>query len=102
MAAVQAPAFTADEALSVAGSKDAPEEVLRFIGNRKEWGRSYELKKALAFNSKTPIGISMKLVSHLTDADVKALSKSKNVPQAVRAMAIQKVVKKGDPRGGKS
>jgi hypothetical protein len=101
MAAIQSPQVTVDEATAAASSKDIPEDVLRFIGNRKEWARSYELKRALCFNSKAPIGITMKLVSLLNDGDVKVLAKSKNVPQAIRAIATQRVVKKVGGQGQK-
>ena len=99
MAAVQSPSMTVEEAIEIAKSRQISEEILRHVGNKKDWGRSYELKKALVFNAKTPLGIALKYVGLLTDADVKALSKSKNVPQAIRSVAVQRVVKKVGGKG---
>ncbi|MEO0325028.1 MAG: hypothetical protein AAF447_18855, partial [Myxococcota bacterium] len=59
-AAVSSPSMREQEAVAIAHSKEVGEHVLRYIGGRKQWLSSYELKKALLFNPKTPVGISMR------------------------------------------
>jgi hypothetical protein len=47
------------------------------------------------FNPKTPIGISMKFLSHLLISDLRMLSKSRGIPAAIKTAAAQRVAKKG-------
>lgn len=99
-AAISAPNTTAMEAIAIANSRQIGEEVLRYIGNKKEWLRSYELKKALVFNSKTPIGIALRFLSHLHDTDVRDLSRSRNVAGPIKTAAVQRMAKKQNQSGG--
>ncbi|QQR91860.1 MAG: hypothetical protein IPJ88_09255 [Myxococcales bacterium] len=93
-AAVSSPRATEVEAASFAQSREVGEEILRYIGNKREWLRNYEIKKALVFNSKTPIGISLRFLSHLRDNDLKNLSRSRNVSSPLKAAARQRLAKK--------
>lgn len=93
-AAVSSPSTTEAEANSMAHSRQVGEDILRFIGNKREWLGNYELKKALVFNPKTPVGIGMKFLSHLHVADLRDLSRSRGVPAAVKSAAIQRLTKK--------
>lgn len=93
-AAVSSPTTSESEANNMAHSRQVGEDVLRFIGNKREWLGNYELKKALMFNPKTPVGISMKFVSHLHASDLRDLSRSRGVPSAVKSAALQRLAKK--------
>lgn len=97
MAAVSSPSMTDAEAARIAMSKQVSEDVLRYIGNRREWLGNYEVKRNLVFNPKTPSGISMRFLSHLRWNDLRALSRSKNVPVALRTAAAQRVAQKDKP-----
>lgn len=94
MAAVSSPQMTEAEANGIANSRQVSEEVLRFIGNKREWGGNYEIKKSLMFNPKTPLGIAMKYLSHLQLADLRTLAKSRGIPAAIKTAAAQRVAKK--------
>jgi hypothetical protein len=94
MAAIQSPQMTVGEAGAIARSKEVSEEILRFIGNKKEWIKSGEVKHNLCFNPKTPVGISMRFVSHLRMEELKALAKNRNVPGQLKSMATQWIVRK--------
>jgi hypothetical protein len=99
MAAINSPQLTVGEAADIARSKEVGEDILRVIGNKKEWIKSSEVKHNLCFNSKTPVGISMRFISHLRMEELKALSKNRNVPAQLKSMANQWVTrreKKGD------
>ena len=95
-AAVASPSTTEAEANNMAHSRQVGEDILRFIGNKREWLGNYELKKALMFNPKTPIGISMKFISHLHAGDLKDLARSRGVPSSVKSAALQRLQKKGN------
>jgi hypothetical protein len=94
MAAVTSPQMTVAEAANVARSKEVSEDILRYIGNKKEWIKSSEIKHNLCFNSKTPIGISMRFISHLRMEELKLLGKNRNVPAQLKSLANQWVTRK--------
>lgn len=94
MAAIQSPQMTVGEAANMARSKEVGEDVLRYIGNKKEWIKSSEVKHNLCFNSKTPVGISMRFISHLRMEELKALAKNRNVSAQLKSMATQWVARK--------
>lgn len=94
MAAIQSPQVTMAEAADIARSKEVSEEILRFIGNKKEWVKSSEVKHNLCFNPKTPVGVSMRFVSHLRMEELKALAKNRNIPGQIKSMAAQWILRK--------
>lgn len=95
MAAITSPSTTEAEAAKIASSKQVSEDILRYIGNKRDWLGNYEVKRALIFNSKTPVGVSMKFLSHLRASDLRAVARSRNIPAALRTTAGQRVAKRG-------
>lgn len=89
MAAVSSPQMTVAEAAEIAKSKQVSEEILRFVGNKKEFVKSAEVKHNLCFNSKCPVGISLKFMGHLRADELRRLANSRNVPGQVRSLAAQ-------------
>ena len=63
------------------------EEVLRTIGTNRTWLKSYSVVLGLTRNSKTPPGLSMQLLSRLTERDVKAVATDRNIPEVLRQAA---------------
>lgn len=94
MSAISSPAMNDGEAARIAVSKQVSDEILRYIGNRRDWLGNYEVKRNLLFNPKTPMGVSMKFLSHLRQNDLRGLSRSKSVPAALRTAAKQRMDKK--------
>jgi hypothetical protein len=99
MAAIQSPQLTVGEAGDIARSKEVSEEILRFVGNKKEWIKSSEVKHNLCFNPKTPVGVSMRFISHLRLEELKLLAKNRNVPGQLKSMASQWVNRKEKKEG---
>jgi len=97
-AAISSPSLTENEASAFAHSKEISEDILRYIGNRREWLRSYEIKRALAFNPKTPSGIALRFINHLRPNDLKVLAKGRSVPGAVKTAAMHRLETK-DKKG---
>ena len=93
-AAVSSPQMTVSEAIEVAKSRDVSEEILRYVGNKREWVKSGEVKHNLVFNPKTPVGISMKFLSHLRLDELRQLARNRNVPAQLRSLAGQWVSRK--------
>ena len=93
-AAISSPSMRESEATAIAHSKEVGEDILRYIGNKREWLRSYEIKRALIFNPKTPVGISLRFVGHLRANDLKLLSKSRGVPNPLKTAARQRMQQK--------
>jgi hypothetical protein len=87
-AAISSPAMGENEVPSIANSKEVGEEILRYIGNKREWTKSHEIKRALVFNPKTPVGITLRFLAHLHDKELKELSRSKGVPATVKTAAM--------------
>jgi hypothetical protein len=80
-------AFSEDEVEQVAGNRSLDEEVLAFISRRREWVSRYGVCRALVLNARTPVGISVRLVSRLSVKDLKSLRRDRNVAEPVRSAA---------------
>lgn len=101
-AAITSPATSENEVIPMAHSKEVGEEVLRYIGNKREWTKNHEIKHGLVFNPKTPVGISLRFVGHLRDDELRALSRSRNVAQPLKSAAMAKIMmKEKKEKGGK-
>ena len=96
VAVVKSPKIREDEIEAISKSKQVCEDVLRQIATTKEWAKSYQIKLNLANNSKTPLPISMKFLSHFREPDLRKLAKSKNIPQALATQARRLAEVKGD------
>ncbi len=94
MAAINSPQMTVVEATPIAGSKEVSTEILRFIGNKRDWLRSAEIKRALVFNPKTPVGISLRFLSHLRVNELRELVRSRGVPSQIKAAGMALLEKK--------
>lgn len=97
-AAVQSPRMTDADAVNVAKSRQVSEDVLRYVGKKRDFVANYEVKKALVFNPKTPLSISMNLITYLRDDEVKVIAKGKGIPQAMKSAAMQ-ILKKREKKG---
>lgn len=92
VAVLSSPKMTETEIESVAKMASLSEEVLRIIAGNRAWTKRYGVIVALARNPKTPVAISMNLLGRLSERDLRAISTDKNVPEALRITARQKVV----------
>ncbi len=87
LAALKNPRITDMEINLAAQSTSVSEDVLREIGNNRDWTRHYDVKVSLVNNPKSPPDISMNFIRHMRDRDLRVLSTSKNVPGVVSAAA---------------
>jgi hypothetical protein len=84
---MQNPRITDDEIVSVSRNRNIDADVLRIIGDDKEWGRNPQIRSALVANPKTPIAVALKFVNSLSERELRLLAKSKNIPSAVAGSA---------------
>jgi len=93
MAAISSPAMGESEAKNAAQSREVSEDVLRYIGRKREWLRSYEIKRSLCNNPKTPLALSMTFLAHLRRNDLRALARSRGIPGPLKQAAKRKAKK---------
>ncbi len=58
--------------------------LLSAIGKHREWSRSYDVVRALAFNPGTPAETAMKPLDRLSAKDLDALLETKDLPRALK------------------
>jgi len=81
------PRITEQEIESIASMRSVPEDVLRSIASNRTWSRSYTIMHNLAKNPRTPIGNVMTIMNRMQLRDLLAMTKNKNVSDAVRKHA---------------
>jgi len=97
LAVLSSPKVNDREVETYAKMASVPEDVLRVIGTTRAWTKDYAIVRALAFNPKSPIAISMTLVSRLVEKDVRMLSIDRNIAEPVKILA-RKIVQAGASR----
>lgn len=86
-AVVTNPRITEQEIEMIASMRSISEDLLRLIASNRQWSRSYKIMHMLAKNPRTPIGNVMTIMSRLQLRDLVALTKDRNVSDAVRRNA---------------
>jgi hypothetical protein len=86
-AAVRSPAMQENEIMLLSRNRNLSDDVIRVIATTPEWLKSYTVKRNLVENPKTPVMIASRLVEHLREADLRRVSKSKNVTGPVQDAA---------------
>lgn len=78
-AVVKNPRITEAEILTISKSVIQNDEIIRVICMNKDWIKNYEIRKALVLNNKTPLPIALRYMTSLSEKDVAAIAKSKNI-----------------------
>lgn len=82
-AALKNPRITEGEVVAVAKNRSSNEEQIRLILLNRDWVKLYEIKKALVAHPRTPLQTAIRYMSFLSERDLKDLSRSRNVTQAI-------------------
>jgi hypothetical protein len=88
---LRSPKLTENEVQAISSMRNVTDEILRDIGLKKEWTKSYKIVRNLVKNPKTPPLVSQRLLFRLQLGDLKLLTRDKNIPEAVRRNAINMV-----------
>jgi hypothetical protein len=91
-AVLGSPRLTEAEVESFASMKNVSDTVLRAIGTNKDWTKRYGVISGLVRNPRTPLSISLGMVSRLNPRDIKTIAVDRNVPEVIRRQA-QKFIK---------
>ena len=91
-AVLGSPRVTEAEIESFAAMKNISDQILRQIGTNREWTRKYNVVANLVKNPRTPLAISLGMVSRLNPRDIKTMAVDRNVPEPIRKQA-QRFVK---------
>ncbi len=83
--------ITEQEVEKIAAMRSVPEDVLRQIAINRNWARKYSIIHNLAKNPRTPMGNVISILTRLQLRDLQALTKSRNVSDAVRKQALRLV-----------
>lgn len=94
-AVVRSPRVAENEVLSFAKSRNLSDEVIRIISNTREWTRKYAVQLALTKNPRTPTRAALKFLSFLSDRDLRAIMRSRDVPGPVSQQARRILSRKG-------
>jgi len=95
-AVLRNPRITEAEAIAVAQNRSSSEELIRIILLNRDWVKLYDMKKALVYHPRTPLQQAMRLMSFLSERDIKELATSRNVTQPIinNARRMQSTKKK--------
>lgn len=94
-AVINSPKMTEDDALMYASNRGLSDEVIKLLILKKEFIQNYKIKLALVMNPKTPQTISMKLMSHVLEKDLRSLAKNKNVNPLISRQAMRILSRQG-------
>jgi prophage DNA circulation protein len=87
MAVLESPKITVQEIEHVAQSRNVSDEILRAVGNNREWTKNYSVVLALVNNPKTPLGIAMNYLPRIKKQDLVILTKNRNIASGLRSAA---------------
>jgi hypothetical protein len=91
-AVLSSPKMNEAEVEAIAKMANVTEDVLRSIAMNRAWTKNYAVVYALVKNPKMPVALSMNFLQRINDRDLKTLSTSRNIPEALRIAARKKVV----------
>ncbi len=95
---IKNPRITEAEVLTISKSAVNNDDILREICVNKEWTKNYQIKKALVENHKTPLHHAIRFISALTEKDLAALSRSRNVSSVISTQARRMLLNKKKDR----
>lgn len=88
-AVLQSPQLSEQEVESFSKMTTLSDETLRLIANNRKFRKNYVILRALIFNPKSPLEVTLHLLPLIKVTDVKLLSTSKNVADTLRTAAAR-------------
>jgi hypothetical protein len=84
---LQSPQLTDREVESFAAMASIGEEALRMIAANRKYCKNYTIVRALMFNPKTPLEVTLHMLPNITPQDLKMLVTNKNIADTLRTAA---------------
>jgi hypothetical protein len=102
-AVLQSQRLSDSEVEGFAAMANLNEEVLRLISLNRKFRKNYTIVRNLMMNPKTPLDVTLHMLSSVTATDLHALTLSKNIPDVLRSSALRlerqrKMARSGDDR----
>ncbi len=88
-AVLQSPQLTDREVEIFAGMAILSEETLRLIAQNRKFIKKYSVVRALMYNPKTPLEVTLHLLPNVPAQDIKQLAANKNIPEILRTAAVR-------------
>jgi hypothetical protein len=98
-AVLQSPQLSEQEVESFAKMATLSDETLRLISNNRKFRKNYVILRALIFNPKSPLEVTLHLLPLIKPGDVKLLATSKNIADTLRTAATRLVRQRNAERG---
>jgi hypothetical protein len=99
-AVLQSPQLSEQEVESFASMASLTDETLRLIANNQKYRKNYTILRALEFNPKTPLEVTLHLLPLMKPQDLKFLAGSKNIADTLRTAALRLQRQRSMQRGG--
>ena len=64
-------------------------EVLEYLGKHRTWSNKYPVTLSLVTNPRTPLTVSLALLSRIAVRDLRNIGRDRNLPEAVRSAAVR-------------
>jgi hypothetical protein len=93
-AVARSPRLDPNDVTSYASSPLTNEEILRDIGENKEWMANQILLKAVVSNPRTPVPVAMRLLVRLSVAELTLLYRNRNLNMVIRREAKRLAVRR--------
>ncbi len=98
-AVLKSPRLTEGEITAFASNKALSEDILASIARNRQWTKDYATRKALVFNPKTPLSLSMQFLRTLSAKDMKDCSGSRDVNPNVARTAKRILTEASEKKG---
>ncbi len=97
---LRSPKLTESEVESFAAMRNVSDDVLREIGNSREWTRCYAVVHSLVKNPKTPPMIAQRMLGRLHTKDLALIGRDRGIPEAVRRNAQRMAAQRASSKSG--
>jgi hypothetical protein len=101
LSVLESPKVSDGEVEKFAGQKNVLEAVLRGIPMKRRFAKNYSIVRALVFNPRTPLDLSLSLMKNILVGDLRNLSANKEVSDTVRKLATKMFKQKMESNSGK-
>ena len=88
-AVLQSPQLSEQEVESCANMASLTDETLRLIANNRKFRKNYTITRALVFNPKTPLEVTLHFLPLVKPQDIKFLAGNKNISETLRTAATR-------------
>lgn len=98
-AVLQSPQLSEQEVEGFANMASLTDETLRLIAGNRKYRKNYTILRALMFNPKTPLEVTLHLLPHMRPQEIKFLTTNKNVADTLRTAAMRLQRQRSAERG---